>query len=161
MIAGPCSVESEEQVTGIAKAVKAAGAGMDVYMVTPDKDYGQLIADHIWQYKPGRAGGDDEVVGPFADLLKERLGLDTYAPYSGTIWDLTNNVCIEEKAGIPFTKKTGGDLTTSAKPKTTPFIRLENAGKRLMAIIATSRGLANKDLAKFADQISSLCDKWE
>ena len=44
-------------------AVKAAGAGMDVYMVTPDKDYGQLIADHIWQYKPGRAGGDDEVVG--------------------------------------------------------------------------------------------------
>ena len=44
-------------------AVKAAAEGMDVYMVTPDKDYGQLIADHIWQYKPGRAGGDDEIVG--------------------------------------------------------------------------------------------------
>ena len=44
-------------------AVKAAGEGMDVYMVTPDKDYGQLISDHIWQYKPGRSGGDDEIVG--------------------------------------------------------------------------------------------------
>ena len=44
-------------------AVKAAAEGMDVYMVTPDKDYGQLISDHIWQYKPGRAGGDDEIVG--------------------------------------------------------------------------------------------------
>ena len=44
-------------------AVRAAADGMDVFMVTPDKDYGQLISSHIWQYKPGRAGGDDEIVG--------------------------------------------------------------------------------------------------
>ena len=55
-------------------AVKAAAAGMDVYMVTPDKDYGQLIADHIWQYKPGRAGGDDEIVG--VDEICARYGID-------------------------------------------------------------------------------------
>ncbi|MBR4000761.1 MAG: DNA polymerase I [Bacteroidales bacterium] len=44
-------------------AKKAAREGYDVYMVTPDKDYGQLIQRNIWQYKPGKAGGDAEVVG--------------------------------------------------------------------------------------------------
>ena len=43
-------------------AVRSAREGVDVYMVTPDKDYGQLIAEHIFQYKPGKAGGDDEVI---------------------------------------------------------------------------------------------------
>ena len=43
-------------------AVRSAREGMEVYMVTPDKDYGQLIAEHIFQYKPGKAGGDDEII---------------------------------------------------------------------------------------------------
>ncbi len=43
-------------------ALRSAREGMDVYMVTPDKDYGQLIAEHIFQYKPGKAGGDDEII---------------------------------------------------------------------------------------------------
>ena len=43
-------------------ALRSAREGVDVYMVTPDKDYGQLIAEHIYQYKPGKAGGDDEVI---------------------------------------------------------------------------------------------------
>ena len=34
-------------------------------------------------------------------------------------------------------------------------------GARLMAVIKKSEGMANKDLAKFADQINSLCDKWD
>ena len=43
-------------------AVRSAREGMDVYMVTPDKDYGQLISEHVFQYKPGKAGGDDEII---------------------------------------------------------------------------------------------------
>ena len=43
-------------------ALRSAREGMDVYMVTPDKDYGQLISEHVFQYKPGKAGGDDEIV---------------------------------------------------------------------------------------------------
>ena len=43
-------------------ALRSAREGMDVYMVTPDKDYGQLIGEHVFQYKPGKAGGDDEVI---------------------------------------------------------------------------------------------------
>lgn len=42
-------------------AVRCAAEGFDVYMVTPDKDYGQLIDDHIFQYRPGK-GGENEVI---------------------------------------------------------------------------------------------------
>lgn len=44
-------------------AVRFASEGLDVYMVTPDKDYGQLIAPHIYQYKPGKSGSENEVIG--------------------------------------------------------------------------------------------------
>ncbi|MCF3110996.1 DNA polymerase I [Niabella sp. CC-SYL272] len=43
---------------------KAAAAGYDVFMVTPDKDYGQLVTDKIKIYKPGYQGGDVEIMGP-------------------------------------------------------------------------------------------------
>jgi len=43
---------------------KAAKAGYEVYMVTPDKDYGQLVTDKIKIYKPGYQGGDVEIMGP-------------------------------------------------------------------------------------------------
>lgn len=41
---------------------KCEKEGFTVYMVTPDKDYGQLISDHVVQYKPGKAGGERELV---------------------------------------------------------------------------------------------------
>lgn len=44
-------------------AIKAAGEGFEVYMVTPDKDYGQIIRPGIFQYKPGKAGAAAEVLG--------------------------------------------------------------------------------------------------
>ena len=43
-------------------AVKAEKAGFDTYMMTPDKDYGQLVTDHIFMYRP-RFGGDYDVLG--------------------------------------------------------------------------------------------------
>jgi metallo-beta-lactamase family protein len=41
------------------------------------------------------------------------------------------------------------------------FDRLVAAGARLCAVIQKCKGMANKDLAKFADQINALCDKWD
>ena len=41
------------------------------------------------------------------------------------------------------------------------FQRLVSAGKRLLRVIEHNEGGANKDLAKFADQINALCDKWD
>jgi DNA polymerase I len=43
---------------------QAALAGYEVYMVTPDKDYGQLVDDQVKIYKPGYQGGDVEIMGP-------------------------------------------------------------------------------------------------
>ena len=51
-------------------AVRSAREGFDVYMVTPDKDYGQLISDHIYQYKPGKGGSDVEIVDKAAICSK-------------------------------------------------------------------------------------------
>lgn len=41
---------------------KAAAEGFTVYMVTPDKDYGQLVGDGIYIYKPGYQGGSAEIL---------------------------------------------------------------------------------------------------
>lgn len=51
-------------------ALRSAGEGLDVYMVTPDKDYGQLLRPHVFQLKPGKAGGDDEVLDGAAVCAK-------------------------------------------------------------------------------------------
>ncbi len=47
-------------------SLQAARAGYEVYMVTPDKDYGQLVTEQIKIYKPGYQGGDVEILGPEA-----------------------------------------------------------------------------------------------
>lgn len=43
---------------------QAEKAGFEVYMVTPDKDYGQLVSQNIKIYKPGYQGGEVEIMGP-------------------------------------------------------------------------------------------------
>jgi DNA polymerase I len=47
-----------------ALAQQAEKSGYDVYMVTPDKDYGQLVTEHIKIYKPPYQGGNFEIIGP-------------------------------------------------------------------------------------------------
>ncbi|WP_346236002.1 DNA polymerase I [Niabella insulamsoli] len=54
--------EADDVIGTLAK--KAAAEGYDVFMVTPDKDYGQLVSDKIKIYKPGYQGGDVEIMGP-------------------------------------------------------------------------------------------------
>ena len=44
-------------------ATQYAGENLDVYMVTPDKDYGQLIGPHAFQFKPGKSGSEAEILG--------------------------------------------------------------------------------------------------
>ena len=47
---------------------KGVEAGYDVYMVTPDKDYGQLVRDHCRIYKQRGAEGSIEIVGREANV---------------------------------------------------------------------------------------------
>ena len=44
-------------------ALEAAEKGYEVYMVTPDKDYGQVVRENVFIYKPGYKGGTFEVLG--------------------------------------------------------------------------------------------------
>ncbi len=53
--------EADDVIGSMAR--RCAAPGMDVYMVTPDKDYGQLVSGHIFQYKPGKGGAEGEVMG--------------------------------------------------------------------------------------------------
>jgi len=53
---------------------QAAQDGFDVYMMTPDKDFGQLVTDSIRMYKPGRGGNPAEVWGP--DEIREKFDVD-------------------------------------------------------------------------------------
>lgn len=53
--------EADDVIGTIAK--KAESEGFNVFMVTPDKDFGQLVSDNIVQFKPGKNGADMETIG--------------------------------------------------------------------------------------------------
>ena len=53
--------EADDVIGTLAK--KADSIGTETYMLTPDKDYGQLVTDHVKIYRP-RHGGGYEVMGP-------------------------------------------------------------------------------------------------
>ncbi len=97
--------------------------------------------------------GEDSVTMSFAECLKIEHGQRAYAPYSGTEFDLLSNQFVYEAEPVAVKKK--------AKTASGVYARLVAAGQRLMALITRSDGMANKDMAKFADQVNSLCDKWE
>ena len=52
--------EADDMIGTVAK--EAEKKGFQVYMVTPDKDYGQLISPNIFQYKPGKSGSEHEIL---------------------------------------------------------------------------------------------------
>lgn len=60
--------EADDVIGTVAK--KEEQEGFKVYMVTPDKDYGQLITENILQFKPGKAGNDNEIIGTEAVCSK-------------------------------------------------------------------------------------------
>ncbi len=105
--------------------------------------------------------GDDESAEAFAKHLME-LGFHAEAPYNGGVYELTEGSVSCLKLGN--TRKISRELVPTqdySKRSTPAFERLVNMGKRLMVVIEHNRGGANKDLARFASQINSLCDKWD
>jgi metallo-beta-lactamase family protein len=97
--------------------------------------------------------GEDSVCTSFAKCLSQEYGFNAYAPYSGTEYDIISGNFLKEGLPIPVKKKES-TLVSDV------YARLKAAGARLMGIIVRSEGMSNKDKAKFADQINSLCDKW-
>ena len=99
--------------------------------------------------------GDDEVCDSFAAHITQTLGLSAVAPYSADEYDLLTGQCTAKGTVIKITKVSDGRRRANAV-----FDKLLAAGKRLLQVIEKSKGLSNKELARFTDQINTLCDKY-
>ena len=97
--------------------------------------------------------GEDSVCTAFAECLMVEHGIKAYAPYSGTVFNLASGKLEYEAAPIALKKH--------EKNVSGVYARLMAAGQRLLAVIKKNEGGSNKDMAKFADQIISLCDKYD
>ncbi len=74
-------------------SVKADEAGFETWMVTPDKDYHQLVRPNVHVYKPGRQGGDSEILDIPAVLKKwEVERVDQVIDILGLMGDSSDNI---------------------------------------------------------------------
>jgi DNA polymerase-1 len=95
----------------------------EVYMVTPDKDYGQLVSDKIKIYKPGYQGGDVEVMGPKEVCEKWCIdSVDQVIDILGLMGDAVDN--IPGIAGVG--QKTACKLLTEYKTLENVLANAEN-----------------------------------
>ena len=97
--------------------------------------------------------GDDQAAEAFTEYVNKEMKIPATAPFSGTIFNLVSGEFEYEAA--PEKRKKKVFIVSDA------FARLVAAGQRLMAVIQKNQGHANKDLAKFTNQINSLADKWD
>lgn len=98
--------------------------------------------------------GAYEVSEGFAQLLRERFALAAEAPNFGAEYDLLTGACLQ--AGEPY------QLKQQQKRKANSiFTRLLAAVSRLTAVSQRYSERPNKEIAKFADQLNALCDKFD
>ena len=82
--------EADDVIGTISK--QAEKEGFDVFMMTPDKDYGQLVSDHIFMYRP-KFGGDYEIMGVKEVLNKYSLtSVDQVIDLLGLMGDSSDNI---------------------------------------------------------------------
>ena len=112
--------------------------------------------------------GEDSVCTLFAGRLRDELGLNAYAPYSGTVYDLLNDCLLYEAEPQPIVKeetqvsgRTDKDREKNRNKVTKEYEALLEAGNRLMQVIAHNMGGANADLKRFAKDLDKLARKWE
>lgn len=86
-------------------------AGFEVYMATPDKDYAQLVTDHVFMYRPRHTGGF-ELMGP--KEVCEKYGLETQVQVIdllGLMGDASDNIpgCkgVGEKTAVSLLQQFG------------------------------------------------------
>ena len=74
-------------------SVEAEAAGFETFMVTPDKDYTQLVSEHVTMFKPGRQGGNPEMLGVQEVLEKWEIErVDQVVDILGLMGDASDNI---------------------------------------------------------------------
>ncbi|MEN8187585.1 MAG: 5'-3' exonuclease H3TH domain-containing protein, partial [Bacteroidota bacterium] len=93
-------------------SVQAEKAGYQTYMVTPDKDFAQLVTDNVFMYKPARMGNGIEIWG--VDKVKEKFEVDDpkqVIDYLGMMGDAADNIPglpgVGDKTAKKFIKQYG------------------------------------------------------
>lgn len=117
----------------------ATEKGFTTYMMTPDKDYGQLVNDHVFQYRPAIKGQGFEVRGP--EQVCERYGISSPRQVIDLLaleGDASDNV-----PGCP-----GVGEKTAAK-----LIAEYGSVENLLASTDTLKGAIQKKIVDNADQI--------
>lgn len=101
--------EADDVIGTVSKM--AENAGFDVFMLTPDKDYGQLVSEHISMYRPKHTGGF-EIMGP--KEIREKYDLDSHEQVIdllGLMGDASDNIpgCpgVGEKTAVKLLKEFG------------------------------------------------------
>lgn len=93
-------------------SLKAAREGYTVYMVTPDKDYGQLVSDNVFIYKPPFQGGKAEIMGPKEVCAKwdiEHVGqvIDLLGMMGDSVDNIPGIRGVGEKTAVKLLKEYG------------------------------------------------------
>jgi DNA polymerase-1 len=136
--------EADDVIGTIAK--QAARQGYTVYMVTPDKDYGQLVEENIFMYKPGRQGNDVEILG--VPEITKNWGIDTpeqVIDILGLMGDSVDNIPgmpgIGEKTAVKLIQEFGSveNLIQNAD-------KLKGKQKEIVENFA-AQGMLSKELA--------------
>ncbi len=128
--------EADDVIGTIAK--QAQKEGFDVFMMTPDKDYGQLVDQHIFMYRP-KFGGDYEVLGVPEILEKYQISsTEQVIDILGLMGDTADNI-----PGCPGI----GEITAQKLLKT--FGSIEN----LLAHTDQLKGAQKKKIEGAVEQI--------
>ncbi|MBQ6625095.1 MAG: MBL fold metallo-hydrolase [Clostridia bacterium] len=102
--------------------------------------------------------GSDTVCDEFAEHITDKLSLFATAPYNGAEYDLISGACLKKGNSSRIIKH---HTSSGSVRESSAFKRLQTACRQLQSVVEQYRECANKDIAKFADQIISLCDKWK
>ncbi len=128
--------EADDVIGTVSK--QAEKEGFDVFMMTPDKDYGQLVSEHIFMYRP-KFGGDYEIMGIPEVLNKYGLtSTEQVIDLLGLMGDASDN--IPGCSGV-------GEKT--AQKLLTEFGSIEN----LLANTDKLKGAQKKKVEENAEQI--------
>lgn len=128
--------EADDVIGTLAK--QAAREGYTTYMVTPDKDYGQLVEENIFMYKPSRMGNGIEILG--VKEICEKWGIqhpEQVIDLLGLMGDAVDNI-----PGVP-----GIGPKTAAK-----FIEEFGSMENLLDNTDKIKGKNQERLIEFRDQ---------
>ncbi len=128
--------EADDLIGTLAK--EAERNGFETYMMTPDKDFGQLVSENIFIYKPGRGGAPSEILGPKEICAKFQIEDPIQVIDILGLWgDAVDNI-----PGVP------GVGEKTAKKLIGEYGSIEN----LLVNTADLKGKQKENVENFADQ---------